>query len=275
MLNGKPSGIFQPRQFAVETLAELGAKDVLIEYLLQTRKVDDPVARFGEDAVLSTAARELARWTTEDVHGALKKSSNDRLLPGIVESLGVFARKDSIPYFLWALDDGICRQAAEDALREIGESARAFLLEAAGSPNPPAEDEIPSSLQRRRSTLRILGELLMPSSDWAELRPLLNEKDAEIVVSTVRMAMKICPPHDRELAIQRLIEALPTADSFVRTEARTCLAENFSFARPQVETEIARRRKASRKEQAVDVVLRVLVNLEWEMEGHGQGGNEK
>jgi hypothetical protein len=85
------------------------------------------------------------------------------------------------------------------------------------------------------------------------------------------MAVKICPPHDREFVIQRLIADLPAADSFVRAEARACLAENFSFAQPQVEAEIARRRRAGRREQALDVVLRMLVNLEWEMEGHGAG----
>jgi len=157
LLDGKPSGIFQPRQLAVETLAELGAKDVLIEYVLQSRKIDDPVIRFGEDAVLSTAARELGRWRTDDVYDALMKISKERLLPGIVESLGIFARKDSVPYFLWALGDGICRQAAQEVLRKVGEPGRPFLLEAARSPNPSSEEEIPSSLQRRRSVLRILG----------------------------------------------------------------------------------------------------------------------
>ena len=262
LLDGQPRGIFQPRQLAVETLAELGAKDILIEYLLQSRKIEDSAIRFGEDAVLSTAARELGRWKTEDVYEALKKISNDRLLTGIVESLGAFARQDSISYFLWALGDGICRQAAEDALHKIGETARPRLLEAARNPNPSAEDEGPSSLQRRRKVLQILAELLPSITDWEALRPLLDENDAEIVVATARMGLKICPPNDRQFAIQRVIEALPSADSFVQTEARKCLAENFSIAQPQVDAEIARRCTASHKERGLDVVLRLLVNLE-------------
>ena len=78
LLYGEPRGVFQPRQRAVEALGELGAKDVLIEYLSEKREISNAVVRFGEEAVASTAARELARWPTrelaperEDVAGAL------------------------------------------------------------------------------------------------------------------------------------------------------------------------------------------------------------
>ena len=53
LLEGKPSGIFQPRQRAVESLAELGAKDVLIEYLTSDEPIPDPVDRYGEEAVIN------------------------------------------------------------------------------------------------------------------------------------------------------------------------------------------------------------------------------
>lgn len=270
LLEDAPNSIFQPRQLAVETLAELDAKDVLIEYLLSARKPSDPVIRFGEDAVLSTAARELSRWKTGDVFDALQKLSQERLLPGVVESLGHFARESSIPYFLWALGDGVCREAAEEALRKIGEAARPYLLEAARSPNAPAGNEISSSLQRRRTALKILADLPRQPNEWAELRPLLENTDAEVVVRVVRMALMICPPDERKVAIESLIEMLPAAGSFVRAEAKACLAENYAVARSFVEMEVNRRQKASPKEQAMDGVLRLLVNLEWQMEGPGQ-----
>jgi hypothetical protein len=266
LLEGAPSSIFQPRQLGVETLAELGAKDVLIEYLLRARKPSDPVIRFGEDAVLSTAARELSRWKSEDVFEALRKLSQERLLPGVVESHGKFARESSIPYFLWALGDGVCRQGAEDALRKIGEPAWPYLLEASRTPNSPAENEISSSLQRRRTTLKILADLTPQSNDWDVLRPLLNEKDAEVVVRVVQIALRICPPDERKFAIKRLIDVLPAAGSFVRSEAKACLAENYADARLLIETEVNRRREAEPRQQAMDGVLRLLVNLEWQME---------
>lgn len=269
LLEGAPNSIFQPRQLAVETLAELGAKDVLIEYLLRATKPNDPVIRFGEDAVLSTAARELSRWKTEDVFDALQKLSRNRLLPGVVESLGKFGRESSVPYFLWALGDGVCREAAEESLRNIGDAARPYLLEAARTPNAPEGNEISSSLQRRRNALKILADLPPRSSEWEELRTLLEDKDAEVVVRVVRMALKICPPDEREFAIKRLIEVLPAADSLIRAEAKSCLAENHAVARSFIEMEVNRRQKASPKEQAMDVVLRLLVNLEWQIEGRG------
>ncbi len=266
LLEGAPNSIFQPRQLAVETLAELGGKDVLIEYLLQSRKVSDPVIRFGEDAVLSTAARELSRWNTEEAFEALQKLSQERLLPGVVESLGNFGRESSVPYFLWALGDGVCREAAEEALRKIGESARRYLLLAARSTNAPEGNEISSSLQRRRTALKLLGDLPPQPSDWEKLRPLLNNKDAEVVVRAARIALTICPRDERERAIKGLIEVLPAAHSFVRAEAKTCLTENYGVARSFVEMEVNRRQKASPKEQATDDVLRLLVNLKWQME---------
>ncbi|MGB7729188.1 MAG: hypothetical protein WBL50_14235 [Candidatus Acidiferrum sp.] len=51
----------------MEALAELGAKDVLMESLAQKRAIAVAVVRFGEEAVENTAARELARWRTEEV----------------------------------------------------------------------------------------------------------------------------------------------------------------------------------------------------------------
>ena len=270
LLEGAPNSIFQPRQLAVETLAELGARDALIEYLLRATKPNDPVIRFGEDAVVSTAARELSRWKAEDVFEALQKLSRDRLLPGVVESLGKFGRESSVPYFLWALGDGVCREAAEEALRNIGDAARAYLLDAARTPNAPEGNEISSSLQRRRTALKLLAELPPQPGDGKKLRPLLDEKDAEVVMRATRIALTICPIDEREFAIKRLIKVLPAAGSFVRAEAKTCLAENYAVARPLVQTEVSRRREAGPKEQAMDGVLRLLVNLESQMEGSGR-----
>ena len=50
LLQGKPSGIFVPRQRAVRALAELGAKDVLLDYLASAEQIVDPVAAHGEEA---------------------------------------------------------------------------------------------------------------------------------------------------------------------------------------------------------------------------------
>jgi len=261
LLTGRPRGIYQPRQLVVETLAQLGAKDVLLEYLGKPSQIRDAVVRMGEDAVRSTAARELGRWQTEDVFWGLTAAGTDHLLPGIVESLGKFRRPETLPYLVWALGDGICRSYAEEAIRNMGEAARAALLEAALARIPSSEEENASSLQRRRWVLRILADWQVPREDWNKLEALLDEKDPEIVITVARIALQAASEPEKWRAIRRMIEMLPAANSFLQTEARTALAENFNFAREQIEDEITRRMKADRKHQALDVVLRLLVNL--------------
>jgi hypothetical protein len=261
LLEGPPRGIYQPRQLMVETLAELGAKEVLIEYLLGHPTIEDPVVRHAEDAVRSTAARELGRWQSDDVFECLRQVTLVQLLPGAVEALGLFRRTDVMPYFLWALGDDICRSPAEEAIRKLGEAAKPYLLQAVNSPSPSAEEETPSSLQRRRWALRILSDLQLAEADWPALQKLLNEEDPEIVITAARISLSTAPLPDKSLAVRRIIAMLPRADWFLRTEARAALAQHFEVAREPVEEEIARRTKSNAKAQALDVVLRMLVNL--------------
>jgi hypothetical protein len=70
-------GISIPRPQVVWALAELGARDVLLEYLAMEEDIADPIVREAEDAVKNTAARALAEWGNEDVVSALlrKKQS--------------------------------------------------------------------------------------------------------------------------------------------------------------------------------------------------------
>lgn len=261
LLNGRPRGIYQPRQLAVETLAQLGAKDVLLEYLSRPVVIRDAVVRMGEDAVRSTAARELGRWQSEEVFKCLTAAGIDHLLPGIVESLGKFRRTETLPYLLWALGDSICRSSAEEAIRNMGVEAWPVLLDAATARTPTPEEENPSSLQRRRWVLRILADARLPTSCWDKLRDLLDEKDPEIVVTVARIALETAPEPERWRGVRRIIETLPAADWFLRTEARAALAGHFELAQEQIEDEIARRMKADERSQALDVILRLLLNL--------------
>lgn len=261
LLNGRPRGIFQPRQLAVETLGQLGAKDVLVEYLSKPLSIEDAIVRMGEDAVRSTAARELGRWQTEDVFRCLVRAGIDHLLPGVVESLGKFRRPETMPYFLRALGDSMCRSCAEEAIRNMGDFARPALLDAATTPTPSQEEENASSLERRRWALRIISDLKPVENDWMRLRNLLNETDPNIVITAARIGLELSPELEKPRAVRRMIEVLPSADWFLRTEARAAMAEHFYVAREQIEDEVTRRMKPDGKSQARDVVLRLLVNL--------------
>ena len=274
LLNGRPRGIYQPRQLAVETLAQLGAKEVLLEYLSKPLTIKDAVVRMGEDAVRSTAARELGRWQTEDVFQGLVCAGMDQLLPGIVESLGKFRSPETLPYFLWALGDSICRSYAEEAIRNLGEAARPALLDAAIVRTPSLEEENSSSLQRRRWVLRILAEGHVPREDWNKLRELLDEKDPDVVITAARIALETAPEPEKRRAVRRILETLAAATWFLRTEGRAALAGHFEFAQEQIEDEIARRMKTGGRHQAADadVVLRLLVNLRNQMVEMGNTG---
>jgi hypothetical protein len=261
LLQGRARSIYQPRQLAVETLGELSAKDVLLEYLSKPLAIKDAVVRFGEDAVRSTAARELARWQTDDVFECLIRAGSDHLLPGIVEALGAFRRIETMPYFLRALGDGVCRSYAEEAIRGLGIAARPSLIDAAVPGNSAVDQESSSSLQRRRWVLRILLDLALSEQDWTRLRGLLEEDDSEIVITTARIGLEVAQMPDRLGAVRRLIEMLPRADWFLRTDARAALAEHFDIAREEIEDEIARRTTTPSKDLGLDVVLRLLINL--------------
>lgn len=261
LLEGRPRGIFQPRQLAVETLAQLGAKEVLIEYLESSPEIEDAVVRFGENTVRSTAARELGRWPTEDVFNCLMRVGLDYLLPGIVETLGEFRRTEAMPYLLWALGDGVCRSPAETAIRKFQGEARRSVMDAACRPNPSREDENPSSLQRRRCALRILADLKAAAEDWTKMRQCLEEDDPEMVITCARIALEIAPRPEQLRAVRRLIEMLPRGDWFLRGDARAALLEHFDISREAVEDEIARRTATSERDGVFDVVLRLLINI--------------
>jgi HEAT repeat protein len=88
LLKGKPRGIYQPRRWAVEALAGLGAKDALLEYLRMSKRIADPVVRMGEEAVENEAARQLGAWRTGEVFEALLDVARERRRAGVLEALG-------------------------------------------------------------------------------------------------------------------------------------------------------------------------------------------
>jgi HEAT repeat protein len=251
LLHGRPAGIFEPRCRAVRALAEIGEKDVLLEYLTVPRAITDPVIRLGEEAVENTAARALAKWPTDEVFRALLSILADRSLPGVIETVASFRRPVAIPYFIRALEDDVGRRPAEDALRVYGVSAYWALLEAVLTPVPSDGDESPSSRLRRRSALRLMAELQLSRDGWPAFRILLDDFDQEIAFIVAKIALRIGPAADRQTAAQRLINALASDNWLVRMEAEDCLVENFSTFRDLVGREIARREAAASRNDTV------------------------
>ena len=106
LMEGKPSGIYQPRRWAVQALAGLEAKDVLLEYLRRHRPILDAVARLGEEAVQNAAAVALKQWPGEDVYEVLTGIVRRCHLPGAVATLGELGCTQAIPYIVAGLEDG-------------------------------------------------------------------------------------------------------------------------------------------------------------------------
>lgn len=261
LLGGAPHVVYQPRQHAVEVLGELGAKEVLIAYLLEERQIADTAARHAEDAVKSAAGRALGRWKTQDVFQVLWEMAGRKHLPGVVEALGEFRKPEAARYFVEALGDGGCRAEAREALRKLRESAKTAVLTAAVTPQPSAEEESPSSRIRRREAVRLLGEWRLPASDWVRAKPLLDDPDPEINVHAAGIALAIAPPAKRGMAFRRLIAGLGAGDGFLQLEVEGILHANCSVLRSAIEAEIAARMHKPQRERYADRVLGVLLKL--------------
>lgn len=261
LLHGKPSGVFQPRQRAVEALAELGAKDVLIEYLAAEKHISDPVDRYGEEAVRNTAARLLARWRDEDVVDILLSLLRGKPMPGVIDAVGEFRRTEAIPELIGALGDDVARVPAEAALRKVGEAARGALLDAASTPAPSGASETPSSLLRRRSALRLLADLALSREDRRRLAAMMRHPDPELAARACRVALHGAEERRRHVAVRRLLEVLPEAHPFLQEEIESSLSRDPEIMEGTVDKEIARRWRNAAAGPESDPVLRLLVRV--------------
>jgi HEAT repeat protein len=273
LLQGKPSGIFAPRQRAVRALAELGAKDVLLDYLAWEGHIVDPVAAHGEEAVKNTAARALGAWRTEDVFEALRHVSQRKHLVGVIETLGEFRRPEAVPELIEALEDDFCRTFAEDALRKAGELAHSALIDAARTPDPSGSHERPQSQRRRRCALRLLECLQLCNEDWCQVTALLHDSDPEIAARAGAIALAVADRGDKELAVKRMIEALPTSDWLLQGEIQGWFERHLDAALPSINEEIDRREAPPASIQTRDHVLRLLLTVR--RKGQDEGDRER
>ncbi|MGO9262356.1 MAG: hypothetical protein ACLQU1_39650 [Bryobacteraceae bacterium] len=261
LLSGRIASVPQPRMWAVEALALLGARDVLIEYLQAPSRTADAELQFAEDAVRNTAGRRLSAWRDNQTFEILLDLSRKRNLPGIIETVAGFERAEAIPCLDRALEDDLCRSAAEDGLRKLGPAARNALLLSVVTPLPNAEEETPSSLCRRRSVLGLLVEIGVERQSWAELRPLLAERDPELLVRLAQIASSVADAHDRACAAVGLVGVLARLPWFVRKEAEAALVALAPESVPAMDAELSRRSSNPPPVRAGDEVLRMLLRV--------------
>jgi hypothetical protein len=261
LFDGTPSSVYQPRQRAVEALAALGAQDILIEYLTRDKDIPDPIDRYGEEAVEGTAARLIGRWRHNAVYDVLLQLLRKKPLPGLIDAIGEFQRTEPIPELIRCLGDSICCTFAENALRKLGQSAYRQLLAAARTPEPSAEYESPSSLCRRRSTLRLLAELGVSEEDWPHLAPLRGDHDPEVVIRTNKIALAVSQENENIRAVGQMIGMLAHAPWFLRIEIESWLLDRFELTMEVIAQEITVRRSATNLDDSMDETLRWLHTL--------------
>ncbi len=261
LLEGIPRKIFHPRLWAVEALARLGAREALLEYLFQMREIPDPEDRFGEEAVESTAARFLSTWRTGDVYQALLKLSEQRMLIGLIEALAEFGRPDPIPYFERALGDDFYRSTAEEAFLKMGAAACDALARSAVTPHPNSFMETPSSLQRRRSAVKLLNKIGMPREYWPVLRELIYDPDEELLVSVAKLGAGIASMEDRAMIARSITRLLSSSQWHLQEDIEQILVLLGPDVTADIDEEISRRMKQPEEVRAVDIRLRSLIKV--------------
>jgi hypothetical protein len=202
VLEGRARTIALPRSRAVRALGELGGWSALITYFKQYERPDDAAVLFAEDAVRSAAARELARWKSDEVYKVLLDAARERATSGLILALGEFRKPESVPLLFAALDDDLCREEAKVALRGVPEVACQYaILWLRGAIT--TEYEV-SALRRRRATLQLLSEFGTTAEEWADLRIYLQDRDVDVVIAAATIGFRAGPQDDYEQIIEAL-----------------------------------------------------------------------
>lgn len=211
LLDSLPRGVPQPRCWAVQALAGVGAKDVLIEYLTRDDVATDPVVKLAEEAVQRAAALALAEWHTDESFDVLLMLTIRRPIAGVIEALGRFERRDAVPVLLHALEDDCCRPFAEAALARTALRDRDLLIRSALLPLPVADDESASSLRRRRVVLELLRGVPLASDECHRIAPLIESADVELAIGAAALAIANGSEADQQRARQHLWVIAPNA----------------------------------------------------------------
>jgi putative (di)nucleoside polyphosphate hydrolase len=231
----EPSGIFEPRCRAVAALKALDARNELRAFLGDPPQSDDPVERTGNDAVIGAAALALAELGHEADFPLIIRLAMHRPVPGVLAALGMFRRREALPWLIRGLAEDFTRREAEESIRKLGATAGPALIEAAMNPTPSAAEETESSRRRRRSALQLLAEL-SPSQGLlrSTFQRLLFDKGDWIAVLAAKILLKSSVDAERRAAVGRLLALLRTADWLLGTEIEDSLATHFDIAQESI-----------------------------------------
>jgi HEAT repeat protein len=231
LFDREPSGLYQVRVRAVDALAELGAHEVLVEFLSAARDVTDPVERLGEDAVINAAARALAYRSDQRVFELLVRLARRPCLTGVIFALGTFRQAKTIPLLVEALSEDASRPTAEAALKRIGAVARPALIEAVSRHTGVHEHDSESRLRQRRSAWRLLAEIGVSRRTWQAVRHLMHDEDTRIAILACEICLATGSASEKRDAVRRLIRLSAKTDWTLRDEIERYLVAYLYVAK--------------------------------------------
>lgn len=230
-----PSGIFLPRCQAVEALSALKAREELLDYLAHPPVEADPVEQAGIDVVTGAVARALMEWPDDELFALLMRAARHKLLPGVVDALARFGREEALPVLSAALAEDFCRAAAESGFRRLGGKACTVLWQLATSRVPTADRETEMSRRRRRSAVRLWGELCPGAETWDLLWPLAHDGDDHVAFLACSLCLEQLTACDAEQVSRRLVQLLHSGDWLLRVEVEDLLVKHFASCGAVVE----------------------------------------
>lgn len=115
--------------------------------------------------------------------------------------------------------------------------------------------ERPQSQGRRRCALRLLECLDLSNQDWCQVAALLHDSDPEIAARAGAIALAVADRGNKELAVKRMINLLPTSDWLLQGEIQGWLEKHLDVALLSINEEIERREVAPASIRTKDHVL--------------------
>lgn len=226
LLRGPSEPVFQPRCLAADALAAIGgqaSREALVRSLGDSAGRDlPPVLRFAEDAIANRIAENLGAHSDPSVAEALLAALTRRPLAGCARSLGRLREARAVPLLVGCLYDDFAREAARDALVELGDAgAFAFsgvLLEPRSEPGLEGSGGVAA----RIAAAEALGEIGGARAELALLLALQDhEKDVRIAA-----ALSLCgrEAESSSSAVPVLLGALGGADAALRMRVSRSLA---------------------------------------------------
>jgi hypothetical protein len=233
-----------------------------MDFLREPVDIEDASVREGERVVADAAVSELARHNHPDVLRFLVELASRRMLPALAEAFGRYAVIEALPYLDRALEDDICRAAAEEALRNIGAPCREHLVLSATTPLPSEVTESASSLLRRRSAVAVLATIgIDPDRHWRTLQNLVGSGDPEIRVGACALGLDAGASMDISEAVDQLVAIAREVPWHLQDTVVRCLLAWFSIAEPRLLAEVERRSNAPDPVRAWDRALHLFCRV--------------